>query len=146
VIWYQWSQAFDRFNLTFTDPSNPIVGALLGQTFRDSFPMHWHDTVSLRTGYQWDANELWTLRAGYIYHPSPAPNSTLNPYLDGVLLHTFSLGFSRYLPRGMFNFAYQYGFAPQRSVGTSAIVGGDFSNSTFTAQSHWINLSYLIPY
>jgi len=146
VIWYNWSSAFDQLTLTFTNPSNPIVGGLLGPTFRDVFPMHWRDTVSLRTGYEWDLNYLWTLRTGYIYHQSPAPNSTLNPYLDGVLLHTFSVGASRRMVRGVWNVAYQYSFAPTRTVGTSSIVGGDFSNSTFTAQAHWLNISYLIPF
>jgi len=146
VIWYNWSAAFNRFDLTFTNPSNPLVGALLGPSFHDVFPMNWRDTVSLRTGYEWDANDWITYRAGYIYHSSPAPSSTLNPYLDGVLLHTFSLGASYRLRRGMWNFAYQYSFAPQRTVGTSSIVGGDFSNSTLTAQAHWINISYLIPF
>jgi len=146
VIWYQWASAFDRFDLQFSNPDNPVVAGLLGPTFRDSFPMNWHDTVSLRMGYEWDTGDLWTWRTGYVYHPSPAPNSTLCPYLDGVLLHTFSLGCTRRLSRGSFNFAYQYSFAPDRHVGTSDIVGGDFSNSTFKAEAHWINLSYLIPY
>jgi long-chain fatty acid transport protein len=146
VIWYNWSAAFDELQITFNNPTNPIVAGLLGPTFRDTFPINWRDTVSFRTGYEWDVNDRWTWRAGYIYHDSPVPSSTLNPYLDGVLLHTFSLGVTRWLPRGAINFAYQYGFSPEREVGTSSIVGGDFSNSTFTAQSHWINLSYLIPY
>jgi len=146
VVWYQWASAFDQFGLTFTNPSNPIVAGLLGPTIRDVFPINWHDTVSFRMGYEWDANDCWTWRTGYIYHQSPVPNATLNPYLDGVLLHTFSLGFSRRMSRGSWNFAYQYSFAPQRNVGTSDIVGGDFSNSTFTAQAHWVNLSYLIPF
>jgi long-chain fatty acid transport protein len=146
VVWYHWAAAFDEFNLEFSDPTDPVVAALLGPTFRDSFPINWRDTVSLRLGYEWDANDLWTWRTGYIYHDSPAPSSTLNPYLDGVLLHTFSLGFTRHLPRGSVNFAYQYSFSPTREVGASEIVGGDFANSTFTAQSHWINLSYMIPY
>jgi long-subunit fatty acid transport protein len=146
VVWYQWSAAFNHFDMTFSDPTNPIVAGLLGPTFHDSLPMNWRDTVSVRTGYEWDVNDHWTWRTGYIYHQSPAPNSTLNPYLDGVLLHTFSLGFTRRLPRGAVNFAYQYSFSPTRHIGASDIVGGDFANSTFTAQAHWVNLSYLIPF
>src|SRR5207253_2070753 len=54
VIWYQWASAFNNFGLTFTNPTNPIVGALLGPTFHDVFPMNWRDTVSLRMGYEWE--------------------------------------------------------------------------------------------
>jgi long-chain fatty acid transport protein len=146
VIWYNWSKAFDQFDITLSNPSNPIVGGLLGPSYTDVFPMRWHDTVSLRLGYEWDANDTWTWRGGYVYHPSPAPNSTLNPYTDGVLLHTFSAGCSYRACRGVWNFAYQYMFAPTRSVGTSSVVGGDFSNSTYNAQAHWVNISYLIPF
>ena len=52
-----------------------------------------------------------------------------NTFTDGVLLHTFSLGTSRKMWRGSTNFAYQYTVGGPRAVGTSSIVGGDFSNS-----------------
>ena len=36
VIWYDWSHAFDRLDLVFSNPSNPIVGAVVpGGTIRD---------------------------------------------------------------------------------------------------------------
>jgi long-chain fatty acid transport protein len=146
VIWYNWSGAFDQVGLTFNNPSNPIVAGLLGNRLHDAFPAHWNDTVSLRTGYEKDLSDLWTWRTGYVFHPSPVPNGTVNPYLDGILLHTFSLGATRRMGRGSFNAAYQYSFSPARHVGTSDIIGGDFSNSTLTAQSHWINLSYLVAF
>jgi long-chain fatty acid transport protein len=146
IVWYNWNDAFDEFTITFTEPSDPVVAALLGASYRDRLPMNWRDTVSFRFGYEYDVNDLWTVRTGYIYHDSPVPAATLNPYLDGVLLHTFSCGFSRRVPRGQLNMAYQYSFSPEREVGTSSIVGGDFSNSTFEADAHWINISYLIPY
>jgi hypothetical protein len=69
--------------------------------------------------------------------------ATLNPYLDGILLHTFSLGASYRLRRGSLNASYQYSLSPPRHVGNSDLIGGDFSNSTLTAQAHLINLSYL---
>jgi long-subunit fatty acid transport protein len=146
VVWYQWAAAFNNFGLTFRDPTNPVVAGLLGSTVHDAFPIRWHDTVSLRLGYEQDLNDRWTWRTGYIFHPSPAPSSTLNPYLDGVLLHTFSLGASRRMSRGVFNAAYQYSFSPTRVIGMSDIVGGDFANSTLKGQAHWINLSYLVPF
>jgi len=145
VIWYNWSNAFSSFPITLSNPTNPIVAGLLGPTFRDSLPMNWHDTVSYRFGYERDMN-CWTLRGGYIYHNSPAPNSTLNSFTDGVLLHTFSAGATYRMSRGNVNVAYQYTFGPARFVGTSSIVGGDFSNSRLAGQANIISISYLIPY
>ena len=61
----------------------------------DSLPMRWEDSVSLRLGYEWDSSDVTTWRLGYVYHDSPVPDATLNPYLDGVLEHAFALGVSR---------------------------------------------------
>jgi len=109
-------------------------------------PLHWHDSVSLRLGYEWFPNERDTWRAGYAYHRSPVPDSTLCPYLDGVLEHAFSVGFSRKLNRAALNVAYQYNFSPQRQVGQSAFLGQDFDNSSMKAQAHFAMVSLLIPF
>lgn len=141
VIWYDWHSAFDNFGVTLTNPSNPMVGALLGPTIYDSIAVNWIDTVSVRLGYEWLATRSDTFRLGYVYHPSPAPASTLNPYLDGVLEHAFSTGYTHRWNNWLLSAAYQYSFSPTRHVGQSIIVGGDFNDSTFKAQAHWISLS-----
>jgi hypothetical protein len=74
------------------------------------------------------------------------PDSTLNPYLDGVLEHAFSAGYSRKLNRAVLNAAYQYNFSRQRHVGQSAILGSDFDNSSLKAQAHFAMLSLLFPF
>jgi len=145
VIWYDWAHAFDQINIQLTNPSNPIVGAL-APTIKDVFPLHWQDSVSLRLGYEFQPDDLNTWRAGYVYHNSPAATSTLNPFLDGVLQHAFSAGYSRKLNRAILNAAYQYNFGPTRHVGTSDIVGGDFNNSSLNAQAHFAMLSVLVPF
>jgi len=108
--------------------------------------MNWRDTVSMRLGYEFLPSNYSTWRLGYVYHSSPTPNSTLNPFTDGVLLNTFSVGHSRRVGRAWLNASYQYSFGPTRHVGTSALAGGDFSNSTFNAQAHWFNLGLLVPF
>jgi len=146
VYWYDWSHAFNQVGLGLTNPSNPLVAALAGPAIIQSLPMNWRDTVSMRLGYEFLPSRYSTWRAGYVYHSSPVPNSTLNPYTDGVLTHAFSVGHSRRVGRAWLNASYQYSFSPTRQVGTSALAGGDFSNSTFRAQAHWINLGVLVPF
>ncbi|MEX2561476.1 MAG: outer membrane protein transport protein [Pirellulales bacterium] len=145
VIWYDWSHAFDRLDLQLTNSSNPLFTGMLGPVIRDTFPLDWHDTVSLRLGYEWAPTLADVYRLGYVYHESPVPSTTLNPYVDGVLEHAFSVGWSRRRARGILNLAYQYSFGPERNVVDSAIVGGDFDNSTFEAQAHWFSVSWLVP-
>jgi long-chain fatty acid transport protein len=146
VIWFDWSHAFDQLDLVFRNPSNPVVAAVVGPEVRDTFPVGWDDSVSLRLGYEWDSSDVTTWRAGYVYHESPAPDATLTPLLDGVLEHAFSVGVTRWYDDASLNLAYQYSFAPERQVGTSDIIGGDFDNSTFDAEAHWISFSLMIPY
>ncbi len=134
-------------DLALSNPSNPVVGALLpGGVLRDSLPMNWEDSVALRIGYEWDSSECVTWRFGYVYHDAPVPDATLNPYVDGVLEHAFSVGVGRDIGHGVLNLAYQYGFHDERRVGQSDLVGGDFSNSTFDADAHWVAVSLLVPY
>jgi hypothetical protein len=92
-----------------------------------------------------------TYRCGYVYHASPVPNATLNPLTDGVLVHTFTLGYSRKMPRCQLNVGYQFSFAPTRDVGASQIIGpggspGDFANSSFKASIHYLSLGFLVPF
>ena len=145
VIWFDWSHAFDRLDLKLSNPSNPVVGGILGDELRDSMALDWNDTVSLRFGYEWDTSPCYTWRAGYVFHDSPVDSATLTPYLDGVLEHAVSLGVTRNMQTARLNLSYQYSWHAERHVGNSQLVGDDFSNSTFDADAHWIGLSVLIP-
>ena len=142
VIWYDWAHAFNNLGLELSGSSNPLVPF----TIRDRFPMNWTNTVSTRLGYEWFPDNRNTFRGGYVYHGSPVPDSTLNPYLDGVLTNAFSLGYSRSYQRWVLNLAYQYNFGQHRRVGDSSIVGGDFDNSSLSAQAHFAMFSVLVPF
>jgi long-chain fatty acid transport protein len=146
VIWYDWSSAFDQLSMRLSNASNPLLGLLgLPPVINESFPMNWEDTVSVRVGYEWSCSPLTTLRAGYVYHDSPVPDSTLNPYVDGVLEHAVSVGMSHWYEGMLVSLAYQANWGPERNVGASDILGGDFENSSFEAMAHWFGLSVVLP-
>jgi long-chain fatty acid transport protein len=147
VIWYDWAHAFDSIGLTLTNPTNPAIPVALGtSTIRDQLALNWRNSVAMRLGYEWTNDDVQTWRVGYTYHGAPAPDSTLNPFLDGILRHGFSLGYSYALPRVTLNAAYQYNFGATQVVTTSSLVGGDFNNSTLNAQCHFAMLSLLFPF
>lgn len=146
VIWYDWHNAFNQVGINLTNPSNPMVPLLAGPAIVQNLPLNWRDTVSLRLGYQWMPDGINIFRFGYVYHASPVPNNTLTPFTDGVLLNTFSLGYSRKMGRAYLNAAYQYSFGNTRHVGVSSLAGGDFSNSTLNAQAHTAFLGILVPF
>lgn len=141
--WYNWSEAYDSMPIRLSNATNPGVTALAGSDITDQFPMNWKDTYSFRFGYEWDtaAGRVW--RTGYVYHRSPVPNNTLNPYLDGVLEHAVSIGYSRPTKHCTVNLAYQFTWGPTREIDNSHLAGDDFSDSRFTAAAHWLSISLL---
>lgn len=151
VIWYDWAHAFNQIDLSLYNPTNPAIPVILSGVgaslpVRQVFPLNWTNSVSMRLGYESDFTDLDTFRAGYVYHAAPVPDSTLNPYLDGILEHAFSLGYSRKLGHAIFNAAYQYNFGPTHHVDTSSLIGGQFNDSTMFAQAHFAMISFLFPF
>lgn len=146
VIWYDWSNAFNNVNVNLTNPTNPLVAALVGPANVQVLPLHWRDTVSMRLGYQWSPDTINIFRAGYVYHSSPAATATLSPYTDGLLTNTFTAGYSRRINRIYLNAAYQFMFGPTRAVDISSLAGGDFSHSTLHTQAHAAMLGVLVPF
>ncbi len=151
VVWTDWSAAYRNVNLVMYDPSNPAIQSLLAAAggslpVKQDLPLRWTDTVTFRLGYETDLDDHHVLRCGYDYQPNPSPNATFNPYFGGGLQHVFSMGFSRKLRHTILNAAYQYAFGPTRHVGTSALVGGQFDNSTHQADAHYATMSLSIPY
>ena len=86
------------------------------------------------------------LRCGYVYHPNPIPDSTLTPLIPAVLQHAVAAGIGKQCGPVSLDFAYQFSFGVEEHVGTSRLVGGDFSNSEVKAQAHWVGVSASYTY
>jgi long-chain fatty acid transport protein len=141
VVWVDWADAFKDINIELNDSSNPIFTHYLGPVFNQSIPLNWWDSVSVRTGYEWFYSDTSVIRLGYIYTSGTIPSSTLTPWIPATLENTFTIGWGTTLADTWhLDLAYQYSFGPQRTVGTSALVGGDFSSSTIDAQAHWFGI------
>ena len=60
VTWTNWSR-FEELRIEFDNPAQP-----------DSVqPENWEDTVRIGLGVNYKPNDVWTLRAGAAYDPSP---------------------------------------------------------------------------
>ncbi len=143
VVWYDWSSAFDRVDLRFTDATNPLVPAVVGPVLHDSFPLGWHDGISIRVGYEFFRTSNDVIRVGYIHNSRNIPSSTLTPLIPATMEHSFTVGYGKNGQTWRTDIAYQYAWGPERQVGTSTLVGGDFNASASTSQAHWIMLSFL---
>lgn len=143
VVWFDWSRAFDQFDMTLQDPENPVFAAVIGNRLEEQFPLRWRDTISVKLGVERDLARGSVLRAGYVYHRNPIPEETLTPFIQTTLEHAFSFGYGWQTPTGEIDLAYQYSFSDEQSVGTSDFVGGDFDNATHNTRAHWLSISHI---
>lgn len=138
VLWTQWSQAKQSYDMLLSNPSNPVYQAVLGNSIPEQFPLKWHDSVAVRLGVQHTLAERHIFRAGYAGHPNPIPAETLTPFIQAVVEHSLSCGYGWRNGDYGVDLGYQYMFGPDQTVVHSDFVGGDFDNSTSSASAHWL--------
>jgi long-chain fatty acid transport protein len=142
VIWYDWQDAFDQFTLNLNRPGNPGFPPQI----TDHFPLDWRDSVSVRLGYEQQLNNGMTFRLGCIFHPNPIPDDTLTPFIQATLEDAVTIGLGWKWGCWDVDVGYVHEFAPQLHEGTSAFIGGDFSDSTHNAQVDAILLDFIRRY
>jgi long-chain fatty acid transport protein len=145
VIWNDWEHSFDQFTLNLNNPNNPTFRAI-APNITEQFPLDWHDSVSLRLGYEQQLDNGMTLRLGYVFHPNPIPDNTLTPFIQATLEHAVSIGLGWKWNCWDVDLGYIHEFSPQLHEGSSAFVGGDFDNSTHDAQVNAIVLDFIRNY
>ena len=143
VIWFDWSTAFDQFDLHFSDPSNPAFELAGLATLDETLPLNWRDTVSVRVGYERHFGCGRVGRVGYTYHRNPIPAGTLTPYVQSILEHTFTAGYGWCCRDWHVDLAYQFTFGPEVSVARSDLFGGDFDDSRHEAAAHVLLMTLL---
>lgn len=132
ATWRNWSAAFDRVRFDLTHGG----GALGVREVGDEVALGWRDTFVLGLGYELLAPPAFAARAGYTYHPSPAPSATLTPVIPVTLEHVVAAGLGWRRDELQLDLSYQYTFGPTRQVAASRLVGGDFADSRLTVRGH----------
>ena len=137
VIWFNWAEAFDTFDITLTNPSNPAFPPLY-----EEFPLLWQDSISTRLGYEYHFDGGQVIRAGYVYHRNPSPASTMTVFIPAALEQAVSLGYGWMWRDWNVNLAYMYSFGSHEYATDSAIIGGDFDDSVHYDQTHAAAISF----
>lgn len=145
-VWYNWQSAFNRFRFKLSDGDNAEFNFLAGSNPTDTFPLDWHDSYSVRVGYEHYLFTNTTARIGYIYNTNPVPDRTLIPILPGILEHTLSAGLGQRIGIAEIHLAYQFALSQKQRVNTSEILGGDFNSSSIRAQAHWVFLTLALAF
>ncbi len=136
LVWFDWSEAFDEFNIALTDADR-----LLFPNISETLPLDWRDTISVKLGYERMLAKNRVLRCGYVYHRNPIPTSTMTPYIQGIFEHALSAGYGFTWRQWELDASYMFLFSPTFSVGDNALVGSDFDNATHQAFIHAIGFN-----
>ncbi len=146
VVWFDWSSAFDSFDLSLTDGDNAEFNAVLGSKVKDDFPLDWDSTFAIRLGHEYfhKGKDNDVFRFGYIFNDNPVPKETQTPLIPGTVKHVFTTGYSHKWEKWELDTAYQFMMSDRDHVNTSSIIGGDFDNSSMKVKVHvlFIGLKY----
>jgi long-subunit fatty acid transport protein len=142
VIWFDWAQSFKNLGVTLQNASNVAFPPAINETL----PLNWASSVSMRLGYEQILDVGGTFRIGYVYHPNPVPTGTLTPFLPATLTNTFTVGYGFGWKEWNVDVGWAHAFSAPQNIGTSQLVGGDFSNSTIRTQVDALFIGLIRPF
>lgn len=147
VEWADWSNAFDRLDITLTGGNNADLNGFLGtDRIDDTVPLRWKDTWVFRTGFEVPVSDAIRLRAGYAFGESPVPAETMTPMSAAILEHLVTAGAEWTRDRWSIGLAYQYGFESSQGVGASDLRSGEFTGSSTRLEFHGFGLTTTYRY
>lgn len=103
----------------------------------------WDDVNVIKVGAEWQANDTWTLRAGYAYSDNPVgpEDVTLNILAPGIVQHHITAGASyKMSERDTVEFFGMY--VPETKVSGPEIAGGAPTGQTVTLNMHQFQFGF----
>ena len=97
-----------------------------------TIPFNWLDSWYYEVGAQYQIDDHWVVRAGYIYSENTVPDSSFSPSTPDSNRNVFSVGLGYSTQRFVVNAVYQYSLSEDRKVtnaGDPAVDGSWTSNS-----------------
>ena len=142
VDWINWSDAFDVLPLKLSRGNNADINRFVGANhLNEDIPLHWQDQVIYRMGVEYTLTEAFLLRCGYAYGRSPVRDETLTPLTAVIPEHTVTAGAGYRWRWLQVDLAYQWDLPTTRHVNRSALLDGEYSNSSTRIGIHWFGLT-----
>ena len=117
IEWTNW----DTFNkLVLHAPGTAFNGTTI--------PFNWQDSLFYEFGTQYELNDHWTVRGGYIYSENTVPNSTFSPTVPDSNRHVFSVGLGYTCVHMNVDVVYQYSLSQDRTVSNGTAANGDWKS------------------
>jgi long-subunit fatty acid transport protein len=141
--WVNWHNAFVTLPVTLTNGTNAAINGLLNSTtLQDGVPLGWKDQYSFHIGGERLLTERTSLRFGYAHANNPVPSSTLTPMTAAIMSNQISTGLVYHPGRSSLEFAYSYDPTAQAQVQQSALLSGEYNNSTVRVGTQAITMNY----
>src|SRR5262249_22044783 len=106
IEWTDW----DALNTVRLHSSNPAFATDPGS----QLPFKWESSFFYELGTQYTINEMWTVRAGYIFSENTIPNSTFAPAQPDSNRHVISTGVGFLYKNFGVDLTYQYSLSTGR--------------------------------
>jgi len=135
--WIPWSRHFDNLRVQLAGPA-PNLGL---DAAVDSVPLRWKDRFNYRLGVEHRLDPCWTLRAGYVFAPSPIPTRFVTPLNGAIAEHTLAAGLGYRRGPWTLDLGYQLDLRRTERVARSGYLAGEYSDSELSLLTHWWSLS-----
>lgn len=141
--WVNWHNAFVTLPVTLTNGTNAAINGLVNSTtLQDGVPLNWKDQYSFHVGAERLLTERTSLRFGYAHANDPVPGSTLSPLTAAIMSNQISTGLIYHPGRSSFELAYSYDPTGQAQVQQSALLSGEYNNSTVRVGTQALTMNY----
>lgn len=145
--WIHWHGAFGTLPVTLTNGTNAAINGLVNSTtLQDGVPLDWKDQYSFHVGAERLLTERTSLRFGYAHANDPVPSSTLVPLTAAIMSNQISTGLMYRLGRSNVELAYSYDPTAQAQVQQSAVLSGEYNNSTVRVGTQAITMNYSLRF
>lgn len=132
--WYGWSGA-DSIAIEFDKaPGNPAV------PYKTALKQNYDDSFLLRVGAEYQLNEMFCLRGGYIYDQTPVKDEYLGPTLPDANRNDFSLGLGLKVGKIDIDLAYLLVMFAERE--SKNLEYPELLNGKYKSTAHLFNLSF----
>ena len=140
--WINWNDAFHTLPVMLRGGNNALINSLVNSTsLNDGVPLDWKDQFSVRAGFERMLTESIWIRGGFAHADNPVPSSTLSPLTAAILSNQFSTGIGWRHGRASFDAAYSFDPTAKASVAQSALLSGEYDNSTVKVGIQAVTLS-----
>lgn len=135
--WLNWSDAFDKMQLTMTNGTNANVETMMGSNdLTIDFPLNWDDTFLIKLGAEYGVSDIVTLRAGYVYGSNPVPDETVFPVFPAIVENHLTLGGSFKLnDKISLHAAFETALNKEQTGASNNIIANEYKNAVNELQN-----------